>query len=197
MRIFRTLTLALALAACWAPAGALAAHFEITADGESKIVFVSKAPLESFKGHTKLLTGWIDVDLDNLAGPVALEVEVDLASFDTGKKKRNQHMRENHLETEKFPKAWFRAGTILSSSAGSLTAGQEASLIVQGTLDLHGVQKEMDCALTVGLAADGSMTITGSFPVLLSDFAIERPKFLVMKLADEQHVEIELVARPH
>lgn len=197
MRIFRTITLALTLAACWAPATVQAAHFEITADGESEIVFVSKAPMETFKGHTKLLTGWLDVDLDNLAGPVTLEVEVDLASFDTGKKKRNKHMRENHLETEKYPRAWFRAGTVLSSSAANLAAGQEATLIVQGTLDLHGVKKDMDCALTVGLAADGSMTVTGSFPVLLSDYAIERPKFLVMKLADEQHVEINLVARPN
>lgn len=197
MRIFQTCLLILALAASLVPTAVMAARFEIVGEGASEIVFVSKAPMETFKGRTNQLSGWFDADLDNLAGPVTLEVEVDLASFDTGKKKRNQHMRDNHLETEKFPRAWFRAGTILSSSAASLAAGQEVRLVVNGILDLHGVKKEMDCELVVGRSTDGSVTITGEFPVLLSDFAIKRPKFLVLKLADEQRVQINLLARGH
>ncbi len=173
----------------------LAARYEIITGDDSEIIFKSKAPLEKFDGKTKQLSGFFEADLSNLSGQVRLEVEIDLASFDTGKKKRNQHMRENHLETDKFPKAWFRAGSIKSCSNPNLAAGQSVTLVLSGSLDLHGVKKDHEVTLNLKRSGDGTVTITGEFPVLLSEHAIERPKFLVMKLADEQLVVINLIAR--
>ena len=195
MRTIRPMLLLLTLAVILFPAPSRAAHFEVVTGDDSEIVFVSKAPLESFKGRTRQLSGWFDADLDSLAGPISLEVEVDLASFDTGMKKRNTHMRENHLETDKYAKAWFRAGEIVQASVPSLATGKEVTLLIRGTLDLHGVQKEIDCELLVSRGGDGSVAIEGEFPVLLSDFNIDRPKFLVMKLADQQLVQVKLMAR--
>lgn len=174
---------------------ALAGHYEIQTGDKSEIIFKSKAPIEKFDGKTKQLSGFFDADLSNLSGPVTLEVEIDLASFDTGKKKRNKHMRENHLETDKYPKAWFRAGTIKQSSKPALVPGESVTIVLAGTLDLHGVKKNHDVTLNITMGNDGAVTITGEFPVLLSEHAIERPKFLVMKLADEQLVVIKLLAR--
>ena len=176
-------------------ATSLAARYEIVTGDKSEIVFKSKAPLEKFDGKTRQLTGFFEADLANLRGLVTLEVEIDLASFDTGKKKRNKHMRENHLETDKYPKAWFRAGNIKSCSNATLAAGQSVTLVLSGTLDLHGVKKDHDVTLNLTRGSDNTVTITGEFPVLLSEHAIERPKFLVMKLADEQLVVINLTAR--
>jgi polyisoprenoid-binding protein YceI len=175
---------------------ASAARYEIVVGDQSEIVFKSKAPLEKFDGKTRELKGFFEADLNNLSGSVNLEVEVDLASFDTGKKKRNQHMRENHLETDKFPKAWFRAGSIVRCDKVALSAGQNTTLVVSGTLDLHGVERGHEVTLEVVHQNDGSVIITGEFPVLISDHDIERPKFLVMKLADEQLVQIRLLAQP-
>ena len=174
---------------------ALAGHYEIQTGGKSEIIFKSKAPMEKFDGKTKQLSGSFDADLSNLSGPVFLVVEIDLASFDTGMKKRNKHMRENHLETEKYPKAWFRAGSIKQSSKSSLSQGETATIVLAGTLDLHGVKKDHDVTLEIFRGNDDSLTITGQFPVLLSEHAIDRPKFLVMKLADEQLVFLNLLAR--
>ena len=173
----------------------LAAHFDIVVGEQSKIIFKSKAPLEKFDGKTKKLSGFFEADLANLGGAVTLEVEIDLASFDTGKKKRNKHMRENHLETDKFPKAWFRAGSIKSASKISLAGGESVTIVLSGKLDLHGVEKAHDVTLQLTQASDGSVRIQGEFPVKLSEHDIKRPKFLVMKLADEQLVVIDLLAR--
>ncbi len=173
----------------------LAARYDIITGGQSEIVFKSKAPMEKFDGKTKQLSGYFEADLNHLSGDVTLEVEIDLASFDTGKKKRNKHMRENHLETEKYPKAWFRAGRIKSCSNPVLAAGKSVTLVLSGTLDLHGVRKDHEVTLNLKRNNDGTVAITGEFPVLLSEHAIERPKFLVMKLADEQLVVINLIAR--
>jgi polyisoprenoid-binding protein YceI len=183
----------LAVALCL-PLSAWATRYEIGADDQSEVVFVSKAPMETFKGRTRLVSGWFEADLGNLAGEVSLAIEVDLASFDTGMKKRNQHMRDNHLETGKFPTARFTAGSIVSASPAAISAGQRAEIKLLGTLDLHGVQKEMECLLNVGLDDKGAVRVSGEFPVKLSDFAIDRPKFLVMKLADEQRVQLDLLA---
>ncbi|MBK9304990.1 MAG: YceI family protein [bacterium] len=40
-------------------------------------------------------------------------MDVDLAALDTGIGLRNRHMRENHLETDRFPQAVFRGARIL------------------------------------------------------------------------------------
>jgi len=190
----KILLVALAVLTLSANAG-LAERYEIQTGDKSEIIFKSKAPMEKFDGKTKQLSGFFEADLSDLSGSVSLEVAIDLASFDTGKKKRNKHMRENHLETEKFPTAWFRAGSIKSSSSSSLAPGQSVSIVLSGTLDLHGVKKDHDVPLELTRSADNTVTVTGEFPVLLSEHAIDRPKFLVMKLADEQLVVINLVAR--
>ncbi len=174
---------------------AQAARYEIQTGDNSEIVFKSKAPLEKFDGKTRQLSGFFEADLANLLGSVSLVVEIDLASFDTGKKKRNKHMRENHLETDKYPKAWFRAGSIKSSSRPALAVNESVTIVLSGTLDLHGVKKNHDVTLNLTRGSDDTVTIKGEFPVLLSEHAIERPKFLVMKLADEQRVVINLKAR--
>ncbi len=176
-------------------ASAMAEHFEIISGGASEIVFESKAPLEKFDGKTKEVSGFFDVDLSNLVGPVSLEVEIDMASFDTGKKKRNQHMRENHLETDKFPKAWFRGESVLSSGKRGLNMGSSVEIVLRGVLDLHGVKHNHQVTLVLTLDHEGLMSVEGGFPVLISDHNIKRPKFLVMKLADEQQVVINLKAR--
>lgn len=175
---------------------ALAERFQIIPDSDSEIVFVSKAPLETFKGKTNQVSGWVVADLSNLHGAVDIEVQVQLASFDTGKKKRNQHMRDNHLETKKYPVATFTAGQVVQALTHSLTPGSSTQIGLVGLLHLHGVEKEYSVNLELEMTDAGFLNISGEFPVLLSDHAIERPKFLVMKLADEQKVQINLSARP-
>jgi len=170
---------------------ATAERFEISPGSGSEVIFESKAPLDSFKGRTRSVHGWFEVDLDNLAGPVSMEIVVDLATFDTGKNKRNQHMRDNHLETEQYPQTVFRAGTV---SAVRMDNGRRV-FNLSGDLDLHGIVKPMTIEISLGRQADGALTINTEFVVKLSDHDIKRPRFLVMKLADEQKVKVRLEAR--
>jgi polyisoprenoid-binding protein YceI len=80
------------------------------------VVFTSKATLETFQGKTKQVAGNVSFDPANLSDSVTVRVEVDLASLDTGIPMRNKHMRENHLETSKYPKAVFEGGRILEAT---------------------------------------------------------------------------------
>ncbi len=193
MRATSILVLALLLAA--APA-ALGARYTVDAGGGSEIVFTSKAPLESFDGRTRQVSGWLEFDPADLRGPLEFAVAVDLASFDTGNRKRNGHMRDNHLETDTYPQAWFRGGTVLEAEPPALAVGGTALVRLRGELDLHGVVRPVECPAALSRAADGTLRIEAAFAVKLSDHAIDRPQFLVLKLNDEQQVAVTLTARP-
>lgn len=191
----RLLLVGLGFALALSPAAALANRYAIQPGAGSDVEFASRAPMEKFTGRTDQVSGWLDADLDDLSAPFTLEVAVDLASFDTGKSKRNQHMRENHLETDSFPTAVFKGGTLADNAVTSVPVGGAAVLTLAGTLDLHGVVRPMDCEVTVERPEAGLLQVTARFAVLLSDHAIERPSFLVMKLAEDQQVTARLVLR--
>ncbi len=187
-----TLAILLALGLTFGSGVALAERYEIVAGSGTEIVFQSRAPMEKFEGKTGQVQGWLDADLSALDQAVELEVQVDLASFDTGKGKRNRHMRENHLETGKYPHAIFRGGQVSGQSALALAVGGTVSLQLTGTLDLHGVTREMTCEVTLNRPTASDLQVEAKFEVLLPDHQIKRPKFLVMKLAEDQQVNVSL-----
>jgi len=185
------MTLLVLLAATWARAE----RWHVAAEG-GQVVFTSKAPLETFKGRTELISGWVDWDPARLQAPLEGEIVVDLASLDTGKSKRNEHMRENHLETDRFPTATLRPVAVLSDAPSALPPGGEADIRLRGAFDLHGVTRQLECDVRLRRDEEGAVTVTTAFPVLLSDHDIERPKFLIMKLADEQQVAVTFKLQP-
>ncbi len=160
----------------------------------SEVIFTSKAPMESFDGKTKKVAGHIICAGEDLSSGLELRIEVDLASIDTGIGMRNTHMRERHLETDDFPLAVFTGQTVMANSAPALEAGRTVELTVRGAFDLHGVSQPRDITAEVTLEDDGSLTVVAGFEVSLEDHDIDRPKFLVMKLADEQQVKVSLKA---
>ena len=183
------------LVACGSAHSALV-RFEVTPGSEgTTVVFASKAPMESFEGRTDQILGHIVLDPSALADSIDVMLEVDLASLDTGLSLRNQHMRENHLETETFPKATFR-GARLGGLPSALSVGETATGTAQGTFDLHGVVRPLEVQVDLTLRADGSLAVQARFQVFLADYEIERPKFLLLKLDEKQQVTADLVARP-
>lgn len=189
-------TLILWTLACLAAAPAVAAEYVVAPGAGSSIVFESKAPMESFEGRTDRVSGRAVFDPSDLEAGFEAVLTVDAASFDTGIGLRNTHMRENHLHTDRFPTAEFRLVRLVQASRPSLAAGDVAVLRVEGELDLHGVTRPLAVDVTLRARDDGAVEAAAAFPVSLADHDIPRPKFLVVKLADEQLVRATLVARP-
>ncbi|MCA9752224.1 MAG: YceI family protein [Gemmatimonadetes bacterium] len=160
----------------------------------TEVVFHSKAPMESFEGKTREVAGTVTLDPDDVAA-VAIDVTVDMVSLDTGIGLRNQHMRENHLETDEFPVATFTGGEI-AQGGGPLAAGSPLELSLTGDLTIHGVTQQITVPITLALDADGALRLSAEFPVELADYEISRPGFLVMKLGETQRVEVTLRAVP-
>lgn len=189
MRTARVLILALVLAS---PVSA--AEFVVKPGAPNKVVFTSKAATETFSGKTDRMSGSIVVDPAAVGDSVAVRIAVDLASLDTGIGKRNQHMRENHLETEKYPEAVFEGASVRGPAGASLAPGRTVAFDVEGTFTLHGVAKRMRVTVHVTARDERTLAFETTFPVTLADHAISRPKFLFLKLGETQTVTVSGVA---
>jgi len=174
---------------------AAAREFVVAAGDPCKIEFESKAAMETFTGKTNKVTGTIDLDPAQLGENIAVHVEVDMASLTTGSGLRDRHMRENHLNVDKFPTAVFTGGSISNLSAHELTAGQVVTGVIAGEMDLHGVKKTLSAPIEMSLSGE-TLHVVAHFPVALADFSIPRPQMLVMKLGETQKVTVDVVAQP-
>jgi len=192
---FRILALAV-----WVLVSSASAHatvFTVKPGKDCKVVFTSQAPTETFQGKTDRMQGTLTLDPVALGDSITVHLEVDLASLDTGKKMRNQHMRENHLETDKYPKAIFDGAAVLSPAGAKLEAGKPVEFQIEGTFALHGVSRRLRCpaqATFTPAGKGGSIAFRATFPVSLPDYKIARPEFLFLKLAEVQQVEVNGVA---
>ena len=172
-------------------AGALhAAEFVVKPGAPNQVVFTSKAATETFQGKTNKMQGRIVVDPANVVDSVTVHIEVDLASLDTGLGKRDQHMRDNHLETKKYPTAVFSGATLRGATGGALSADAPVTFDVEGEFTLHGVTRRLRTTVEVLLKDPKTLEFKTAFIVPLADYHIDRPKFLFLKLGEVQEVEV-------
>lgn len=175
------------------PTLAAAATFAVRPGGDTKVVFVSKAPTETFEGKTSRMEGTLTLDPSAVGDSITVHLEVDMASLDTGSKLRNQHMRDRHLETAKFPKAIFDGAAVLSPAGAKLEAGKLTAFQIEGTFTCHGVSRRLRCDAQAAWVANG-VSFSASFPVTLGDYNITRPEMLFLKLAETQQVRVSATA---
>ena len=199
MRRYMTVTALVlpVLLAALAGGPARAERFLVSPGDPNLVKFESKAPMESFEGKTKQVTGQIVFNPARLADSLTVHMEVDLASLDTGISMRNKHMREDHLETATYPKAIFHGTKLLDPSAPALAPGQKVSFTLEGEFSLHGVTKTIQVPVEVTSSVKDDVTrihVVTHFLVKLSDYKIDRPQFLVMRLDENQKVTVDVMA---
>ncbi len=106
---------------------------------------LASLPLPSTaKGSTKDITGQFQLTADgfDLDTSKPTTFTVDLTTIKSDKTMRDNRVQSMGLETGRYPKATFTA-TELTGFDSSLPSDQEQTLQLTGTLDLHGVQKEV------------------------------------------------------
>jgi polyisoprenoid-binding protein YceI len=149
--------------------------------------FLSKASLSEFNGVSDKLNGLID-----LSGNV-LDFYVDLNTLDTGIGLRDKHMRDNYLETEKYPFAEF---TGKFNAIPGLTIGSKIPVTANGKFKIHGVEQQIQVKGTLSKNAKGELELEAGFEVLLSDYKIPVPKLVFYELAENQTVTIKATLKP-
>lgn len=122
------------------------------------IKFDGGDPSGEFRG----LKGTIKFDEKNLASS-KFDVTIDVASINTGNGMKNTHAKSaNWFDAEKYPNIIFT-----SSAISKTAAGFEA----KGTLELHGVKKEITLPFTFA-----NNTFAANMEVARADFKLDDGK---------------------
>lgn len=175
---------------------ALGAEYHVDTTGPRMVKFTSKAPLENFDGVTSRIDGYAVTPFDSLQSGSVYDssqfyFEVDLNALDTGIGLRNRHMRENYLETDRFPYAQY-AGRITEVARSADTA---LHLSITGDLTIHGVGQPRTVSVLVAREA-GRYHVRGQFPVALPDHKIKVPKLMFLKISDTVQVQLDFFLLP-
>jgi len=122
----------------------------------------------------------IYVDATNTIEKVAMSGKV--ADFDSGNPNRDAHSLEV-LEGIQYPNVTF-------SSTGIAANG--INLKVTGNLTFHNVNKPITFD-AVREDKDKQISVKGSFSILLSDYKIDRPSFMLMKMEDKMDLSFVMI----
>ena len=140
-------------------------------------------------GRTPKITGSL-----TLTGAVVTNVQVtaDMTALASDDGQRDNQLRRQAIETDSFPTATFK--TTQPIDLGTLPAdGASVSVNAIGDLTLHGVTK----SVTISLQATrqgGIIAVTGSLPILFSDYSIQKPNgFSVVSIDDHGTMELNLL----
>lgn len=152
-------------------------------NGQAK--FTSTTPLTTFSGVSNNLTGYLDLE----SGVV--DFYLDLNTLDTGIGLRDKHMRNNYLETKKYPFAEFTGRLDRNISANQLPA----EVKVVGKFKLHGVERTVEIPGTIGAEGQG-LRVKANWEILLKDYKIDIPKVVFYQLSEKQDVEINILLLP-
>ena len=149
----------------------------------NSIKFLAISTFSNFEGITSAVEGFIKWD-STLTNNSRIELKIYLDSLDTGIGLRNTHMRDNYLETDKYPLAQFSGRIINQTQKTKL----ESEVETEGLLKIHGVERKQKI---IGTLYDygKSFKLECSFKILLSDFNIEQPSFLFISVDNEIGIE--------
>ena len=179
----RPVAAALLLAALALPLAAEPRTYTI-AGAKNAVTFTIEDAVETINGTTPKVTGTIVADAAN-AGASSVEISADLTAIDTGIDLRDNHIRDEFVETKKFPRATFRSVSV-TLPATPIAANQPVDVTVTGDFTLHGVTKRITTPVRIVLIPESEITkstrgagdwlhATATFPLTLSEFGVKVP----------------------
>jgi polyisoprenoid-binding protein YceI len=155
--------------------------------------FTVEAPLDAIHGASTGLSGTLTFSEEAWASGVG-RIRIDLTGFSTGLSLRDEDLRDQFFQVDKFPEATLSLTGIERVTAAALTLDADAQADAVGTLSLHGQTHPVRLPITVRLRetkGQRDLLVRGSFDVTLADYGISRPARLFLKLGTVAQVSFE------
>jgi polyisoprenoid-binding protein YceI len=163
--------------------------------GTGRARFRVEGPLDAITGSSPGLSGALAFDEGSWGGGTG-QIRIDLSSFTTGLSLRDEDLRDQFFQVDRYPEAILTLVRLERTSGGALVPGREAEADAVGTLSLHGREQPVRIPIAVQLT-EGSggrdLLVRGRFDVALADYAIVRPSRLFLKLGPVAQVNFESV----
>jgi polyisoprenoid-binding protein YceI len=154
----------IALALLFAAATSTQAQKYFTKTGH--ISFFSSTAMEDIEAHNYKANAVLD------AATGAMEFAVLIKGFEFKKALMQEHFNENHMESEKFPKATFK-GSITNIKDVNFKKDGEYKVSVTGDLTIHGETKKVTTNGVFRVKA-GVVSAFAEFNVALDDYKIKK-----------------------
>jgi len=159
----------------------------VVESSKNMVKFISDAPIEDFEGVTDKIDGYFYWEGQEFTSESELYFEVDLNTLDTGIGLRNRHMRENYLETDKWPTTSFK-GTIIKSIKRNKNS---YDVTVQGKMFIHGVSRDKTISGIIETDDNKTYHISSNFGVKLSDYKIQIPSIMFYKIDETMKLKLD------
>ena len=153
----------------------------------SSISFFSKSPLEDIDAANKKPTIVLKTTTNDI------QFGVPMIGFKFPKPLMEEHFNENYVESAKFPICTFK-GKIAETI--DYTKDGEHKVTAKGTLDLHGVAKEVEASGTLTVKGT-EIHIISAFKIKVADYNIKVPSLYVQNIAEVVDVKINAVLEPY
>jgi len=174
-----------ALAALAAPPTARAEEQVLELDPAATLVhFTVGATGHDVHGTFHVTSG--SVRFDPATGAASGEIRVDALSAETGNGSRDKTLRNDVLETARFPLFVFTPEQL----AGALPESGAATVELRGTVQMHGASHSL--ALPAEVRREGDrITLAADFPVPYVEWGLHNPSFLFLRVDDVVQVHLE------
>ena len=172
-------------------------------DQRNTTIFFTEAPLEDILGTTRKMESEVMINVKNVSLNPKGTVKVDLSSLTTGIDLRDKDMKSaDYLNTAKYPYAIFSLTGI--SEAVELKDAKKTNVMLSGNLTIRGVTKNISVPVELTYFKQGQNTqsklkgnllkVSSTFNIKMSDFGIEVPSLLLMKVSNDVKITVNFVA---
>lgn len=149
-----------------------AVHFKVTATGHD------------VEGSFHVTVG--EVRFDPEAGTATGEIRVDALSAETGNGSRDKTLKNDVLETARYPLFVFKPERL----AGAVPESGDGDVELRGQVTLHGASHPLTLPAHVHIEGD-RLALTADFAVPYVEWGLHNPSILFLKVADVVQVRIE------
>lgn len=154
-------------------------------DGMVEFEAIGRPSMLKIKGVGEGVTSNLQIENNMLSG----DLRFSLKSLKTGIELRDEHLLNKYLQISQFAEAKLIFIKFNLPKDFSLVNPTAANHPFKALLDLHGVQKEVTGFYSVTSA---NLVSAASFEIKLSDFNIEIPSYLGIKVADIVKIKVSL-----
>jgi polyisoprenoid-binding protein YceI len=158
----------------------------------SSMTFNVSAQMHDVNGTGNRFSGTITGDPADIT-TAKIELKLDPKSFDTDNEKRDKDLRDKCMEVSKYPFVEFISQSIQADQK-ELKAGQTQKATIQGTLKMHGLEKQVTVPVNLQLSED-TLTADGEMAIVLDEWKILRPKVLLVQLQNDVKIKFKVGAK--
>jgi polyisoprenoid-binding protein YceI len=165
--------------------------------GSGRARFRVVAPLDAIDGSSSALSGELRFDEASWAEGTG-RIRIALTGFTTGLSLRDEDLRDQFFQVDRFPEAVLTITRLERPSQGTLVPGREGQADAVGTLSLHGQDQPVRIPIRVLLtdeAGHRELQVSGTFDVPFTRVRHPRPARLFLKLGTVAQVRFEATFR--